>query len=86
MGKTFLADWLEIWRQAFVVTGGKFNDIAYAFALEEYVVFDFSRAQEDKFPYKLLEDFKVSPLVYSFVVYPLRNQVSVEPTSLLEQV
>lgn len=59
IGKSFLADWLEVWRNAFVVTGGKFADIAYAFHLEEYVVFDFSRAQEEQFPYKLLEDFKV---------------------------
>lgn len=58
IGKSFLANWLEIWRGAFVVSGGKFADIAYAYAFEDYVVFDFSRSQEDKFPYKLLEDFK----------------------------
>jgi len=57
-GKTFLADWLEVWRGAFVVTGGKYTDIAYRFNLEEYVVFDYARDMSDKFPYKLLEDFK----------------------------
>ncbi len=57
-GKSFLADWLEIKRNAFVVTGGKFADIAYAFNYQEVVVFDFARDQEDRFPYKLLEDFK----------------------------
>lgn len=56
-GKSFLADWLEIWRDAFVVTGGKFADIAYRFNLEKYVVFDYARDQEERFPYKLLEDF-----------------------------
>lgn len=57
-GKSFLADWLEVWRDAFVVTGGKFADIAYAYDLEEYVVFDFARDQQERFPYKLVEDFK----------------------------
>lgn len=59
MGKSYLADWMEVWRNAFVVTGGKFADIAYAFQFQEYVVFDFARDQQDRFPYKLLEDFKV---------------------------
>lgn len=58
-GKSFLADWLEIHRDAFVVTGGKFADIAYAFNYQEVIVFDFARDQEERFPYKLLEDFKV---------------------------
>lgn len=58
MGKTFLTDWLEVWRNAFVVTGGKYADITYRFNLEEYVVFDYARDMSDKFPYKLLEDFK----------------------------
>ena len=58
VGKSFLADWIEMWRDAYVVTGGKYADISYAFQYQEYVVFDYSRAQEDKFPYKLVEDFK----------------------------
>lgn len=41
-----------------MITGGKYSDIAYAFNLEEYVIFDFSRQQADRFPYKLVEDFK----------------------------
>lgn len=57
-GKTFLADWLEVWREAYVITGGKYADIAYNFDLQEYVVFDYARDMADKFPYKLLEDFK----------------------------
>lgn len=69
VGKSFLADWFEVWRGAYIVTGGKFNDIAYAFDLQEYVVFDYSRAQEDKFPYKLLEDFKVNSHSYFRLMY-----------------
>lgn len=57
-GKSFLADWLEVWRGAYIVTGGRYTDIAYTFNLEDYVVFDYARDMEDKFPYKLLEDFK----------------------------
>lgn len=58
IGKSFLADWLVVWRNAFLVTGGKFADISYCYDYQEYVVFDFSRAQEDKFPYRLLEEYK----------------------------
>ena len=58
MGKTFLADWLEIRRNAYVITGGKYADIAFRFDHEDYVVFDYARDMQDKFPYKLLEDFK----------------------------
>ncbi len=57
-GKSWLTDWLAIKRGAFIVTGGKFCDIAYAFNYQEVVVFDYARDQEDRFPYKLLEDFK----------------------------
>ncbi len=57
-GKSVLADWLEINRNAFVVTGGKFADIAYAFQWQEWVVFDFPRDAEERFPYTLLEDYK----------------------------
>lgn len=58
LGKSFLADWLEVWRDAYVVTGGKYSDIAYRFHHQNYVVFDYARDMADKFPYKLLEDFK----------------------------
>lgn len=57
-GKSYLANWLEIWRKAYVITGGKYADITYAFDYQEYVVFDYARDQQDKFPYRLLEDFK----------------------------
>lgn len=58
IGKTFMADWLQVWRGACVITGGKHADIGEMFDCEDYVVFDYSRAQEDAFPYKLLEEFK----------------------------
>lgn len=57
-GKSWLADWLQLNRAAYVVTGGKFSDITYAFHYQEVVVFDYARDQEERFPYKLLEDFK----------------------------
>lgn len=43
---------------AFLVTGGKYHDIAYLYAYEKIVVFDYARDQQERFPYKLLEDFK----------------------------
>lgn len=57
-GKSFLSDWLEVWRNAFVVTGGAYKDIAYRYNYQSYVVFDYARDQQDRFPYQLLEDWK----------------------------
>ncbi len=74
-GKSFLADWLEVFRSAFIVTGGKFNDIAYAFDYQKYVVFDFARAQEERFPYKLLEDFS-NKRIFSTKYRPIMKRTS----------
>lgn len=58
VGKTFFADWLAVWRKAFVITGGKHTDITYSYAWEDYIVFDYARARFRNFPYALVEDFK----------------------------
>lgn len=57
-GKTFLGEYLCIHRNAFLVTGGKHADIAFAYNLERTVVFDFARDQSERVPYQLLEAFK----------------------------
>lgn len=57
-GKTYLARWLLCWRDAYLVTGGKWADIIYAYGDERYVVFDLTRDQVDKVPYNLMEKFK----------------------------
>lgn len=57
MGKTYLAKWLSVWRDAFIVRGGKHNDIKHAYQYQRYVVFDLARDQMDKVPYQLMEEF-----------------------------
>lgn len=57
-GKTFLAKWLRVWRGAYCVTGGKYNDIRYAYNYQRYVVFDLARDLAERCPYHLMEEFK----------------------------
>lgn len=56
-GKTYLAKWLSVWRDAFIVRGGKHNDIKFAYNYQRYVVFDLARDQMDRVPYQLMEEF-----------------------------
>lgn len=49
---------MEVWRGAYVVTGGRYSDITYAYDYQRYVVFDYARDQFDKFPYSLVENWK----------------------------
>ncbi len=58
VGKTWLADYLVDQEEAFVVTGGKWSDIAYAYNRQRVVVFDLARCQKEMVPYKVMEDFK----------------------------
>lgn len=57
-GKSFLAKYLFAMNNAFAVTSGKTSDIAYAYNMEEIVVFDFSRQKQDFVNYSVIEDFK----------------------------
>jgi len=58
-GKSKMADYLEAELGAYVVTGGKHQDIAHAFNYQEYVVFDLCRGfSEHKEIYALIEKFK----------------------------
>lgn len=57
-GKSYLARWLLVWRDAYVVTGGKWADIIYAYGDQRYVVFDLPRDQVEHVPYALIEKFK----------------------------
>jgi len=41
-----------------MVTNGKCADIAHAYNYEEIVVFDFSREQEERINYQIIEKFK----------------------------
>ena len=44
--------------QTFVITGGKHQDIHYAYQYQPYVFFDWSRCNESAFPYGLVEQYK----------------------------
>lgn len=45
-------------RFGYVVTGGRFSDIFYAYKNEPVVFFDWARDQEESFPYRVIEAFK----------------------------
>lgn len=59
-GKTFLAKYLMANENTYYVSGGKAADIAFGYNYQEYVVFDFTRSQEDNkvINYSLIESFK----------------------------
>lgn len=57
-GKTFLAKYLIANENTFYIQNGKAADIAHAYQHQEYVVFDFTRSQEEKINYSLIESFK----------------------------
>lgn len=62
-GKSFLTKYLKFKYNAYVVTGGTQNDIAYDYNFQKIVVFDLAR--ESQFmPYQLIENFK-NGLIFS---------------------
>lgn len=63
-GKTFLSKYLVQEHGAFYCPGGKHSDLAYLYAYQSIIVFDFCRDQEDRVPYALIESFK-NGLIFS---------------------
>jgi len=57
-GKSLFAVGLGVLRIAYVITGGKHQDILYAYNREPVVIFDLPRDFEDRVPYNLMELFK----------------------------
>lgn len=57
-GKSYIADVLKQKHGAFVTTGGKTADIAYAYEYQPIVVFDMSKGRQDAMNYEILENFK----------------------------
>jgi len=57
-GKSWLANWLYVHKGAFIVDGGKQADIAHAYDCQEWVVFDYTRSQEEYINYQVIESFK----------------------------
>ncbi len=58
VGKTVLGSYLRDQDGAFVVTGGRWSDIAYAYQRQPIVVFDLTRSQKEMVPYQVMECFK----------------------------
>lgn len=63
-GKTFLSKYLVQELNAFYCPGGKHSDLAYLYAYQPIIVFDFCRDQEERVPYALIESFK-NGLIFS---------------------
>ncbi len=57
-GKSWLADYLQIVKGAYLCQLGKKTDIAYAYDLEKIVVFDLTRSDKDFTNYSTIEAFK----------------------------
>lgn len=58
LGKSFLGNWMLANMEAFLVEGGKNADIGYAYNYEPYVIFDYTRCQEERVNYAVIESFK----------------------------
>lgn len=59
MGKTAMAKWLEFNKKAFIVKGGKHQDIAHTYNYQDWVVFDYPKLIDaTKIPYAFIETFK----------------------------
>lgn len=58
LGKSFLGNWMLANMDAFLVEGGKNADIAHAYDYEPYVIFDYTRCQEERVNYAVIESFK----------------------------
>lgn len=57
VGKSYFAlHWKPL--ESFIVTGGKYADIHYAYNYEGTIFFDWPRCNEGSFPYGLVEQFK----------------------------
>lgn len=57
-GKTWLAKYLVVKKQAFYTTAGKKADVQHAWKGQRYVVIDCSRQKQEFFNYEIIEEFK----------------------------
>lgn len=53
---TFARNWKD--RESFIITGGRHQDIYYAYGRQPVVFFDLARVARDKVPYEVMENFK----------------------------
>lgn len=57
-GKSWFADWAEVFMEAQVFTNGGTRDIALAYNNKPVVIFDLSRTEDDRINYTVLEQIK----------------------------
>lgn len=55
---TFAREWRSNGQPGFIVTGGRHQDIYYAYQRQPVVFVDLARVAEDKVPYEVMENFK----------------------------
>lgn len=55
---TFAREWRIDGQSGFIVTGGRHQDIYYAYQRQPVVFVDLARVAEDKVPYEVMENFK----------------------------
>ncbi|VDI83324.1 Hypothetical predicted protein [Mytilus galloprovincialis] len=57
-GKTFLAKYIQLYRDCICLESGKKTDLAHCFTNERYVLFDYTRSMEETINYSIIENFK----------------------------
>ncbi|VDH91442.1 Hypothetical predicted protein [Mytilus galloprovincialis] len=57
-GKTFLAKYIQLYRDCICLESGKKTDLANCFSNQKYVLFDYTRSMEETINYSIIENFK----------------------------
>ncbi|VDI54859.1 Hypothetical predicted protein [Mytilus galloprovincialis] len=57
-GKTFLAKYIQLYRDCICLESGKKTDLAHCFTNEKYVLFDYTRSMVETINYSIVENFK----------------------------
>lgn len=71
-GKSYLATYLAVIKDAFVTSNGKSADIKFAYNGQSIVVFDFSRTQQEQINYQVIEEIKNRCLFSSKYISEMR--------------
>lgn len=58
LGKSWFGNWLVVNQDAFLIEGGRNADIAEAYDYQSIVVFDYTRCQQERVNYAVIESFK----------------------------
>lgn len=53
-GKTFLAKYIQLYRDCICLESGKKTDLAHCYSNEHYVLFDYTRSMEETINYSII--------------------------------